>query len=709
MINYVNGAVQNANAVNALRTSITRISDKYTGTVYFGFALSEIDNEKIIIDVLIVTKEKGILAIKFSTGNKNSDSEQSDKVYILLRNLLMKSKRLRDKRDLAIDINSIIVTLDTTEAGDGIISIDRFNEYFGNLDEFNDEYYEALNEALDKIVSAKPKKLRSNIHKEGSYGSIIKNIERQIANLDEWQKEAAYEIPDRPQRIRGLAGSGKTIVLALKAAYLHFNYPDEDIAVTFYSRSLYEQFKKLINEFYMQYSDGVRADFSKIHLLHAWGSKSELGLYSFVADKLNQQVYSYNEAIMKYGSADAFKGICKELLNNMSVCSPENMRLFDHILIDEAQDLPSEFFKIAIRLFKDQNKKRLVFAYDELQTLNQNTMPSLDEMFGVDSEGNSIVEIGNESENEPKTDIVLPICYRNTKWALSIAHALGFGVYRENVKQPLVQFFEDLDVWKKIGYRVAGGNLDYGKEVTLVRDKSPEYFETLLTSSDAVQVHEPFATKEQEYAWIVNQIKKNIEEDELEPDDILVIFPNAWEAKNHYAAFRKVLIAAGISSIMPSVNVDRDTFSQTGSITCTHIYRAKGNEKPMVYLADAEYGCLQSEIVQARNVLFTAITRSRAWIRISGIGNGMDRIKKEIEKCQRNDYALKINIPPKEEIRALNLLNKGNKNEEQKIKKVENAADALIEALRDSGINTSDIPQINDLIDLLSKKKRTEK
>lgn len=29
MINYVNGAVQNANAVNALRTSITRISDKY--------------------------------------------------------------------------------------------------------------------------------------------------------------------------------------------------------------------------------------------------------------------------------------------------------------------------------------------------------------------------------------------------------------------------------------------------------------------------------------------------------------------------------------------------------------------------------------------------------------------------------------------------------------------------------------------------------
>ena len=61
-----------------------------------------------------------------------------------------------------------------------------------------------------------------------------------------------------------------------------------------------------------------------------------------------------------------------------------------------------------------------------------------------------------------------------------------------------------------------------------------------------------------------------------------------------------------------------------------YTYIAKGNEKPMVYLADAEYGCLQSEIVHARNMLFTAITRSRAWIRIAGVGNAMELIEKEI-------------------------------------------------------------------------------
>lgn len=66
-------------------------------------------------------------------------------------------------------------------------------------------------------------------------------------------------------------------------------------------------------------------------------------------------------------------------------------------------------------------------------------MPSLKEMFGVDENGNDLVEVGNEKEGEPKTDILLPICYRNTKWALSIAHALGFGIYRK-ADRPLVQF-----------------------------------------------------------------------------------------------------------------------------------------------------------------------------------------------------------------------------------------------------------------------------
>src|SRR5262249_59142237 len=54
--------------------------------------------------------------------------------------------------------------------------------------------------------------------------------------LDRWQKRGAIESPDGPQRIRGLAGSGKTVILALKAAYFHALHPDWRIALTFQTR-----------------------------------------------------------------------------------------------------------------------------------------------------------------------------------------------------------------------------------------------------------------------------------------------------------------------------------------------------------------------------------------------------------------------------------------------------------------------------------------
>ena len=62
-------------------------------------------------------------------------------------------------------------------------------------------------------------------------------------------------------------------------------------------------------------------------------------------------------------------------------------------------------------------------------------------------------------------------------------------------------------------------------------EASPTYFKDLLDKDDAVLV-ERFDNCIQEYKWVSEQIKKNIEEDELDPDDILVIFPDTYYAKS---------------------------------------------------------------------------------------------------------------------------------------------------------------------------------
>ncbi|WP_322923101.1 DEAD/DEAH box helicase [Paenibacillus campi] len=711
MLHAINGEKKNIAAVQSFQILFQELSSKYEGTIYYGFALSEIDNSRIIVDVLIVTKEKGILALNFSSGDAQQDINNVDRIYVLMRSLLEKNSRLRERRELAIPINIINYVINSNDIPHGYeeeyVTQKQFMSFFENkLTPFNSKYFEALNESLDKVVSAKPKKSRNNIQNMSSLGAKIKEIELELANMDRWQRQAAYELPRKPQRIRGLAGSGKTVVLALKAAYLHFTEPEADIVVTFYTRTLYQQFRSLIQEFYQQYSSNNKVDFDKVHILHAWGTLSEPGVYSSVANEIKANIYTYKQATSEFGKDFAFKGACEYVLSHMEMNRVKNVPMYDYILIDEAQDMPPTFFKLMYKLFKTSDKN-LVYAYDELQNLSKSSMPSLKEMFGTDEQGNALVEIKNsEDPTQPKTDIILPVCYRNSKWVLTIAHSLGFGVYR-NKKEPLVQFFKDLEVWNEIGYEIVEGELEFNHFVKLKRKReaSPQYFERLLTPAEAVWVTDSFENKDEEYKWVSQQIKKNIEEDELDADDILVIFPDTTNSYSNYEKLEKFLRMAGIDSIMPGKNVDRDTFTLKNHITCTHIYRAKGNERPMVYLLDGEYGARNRDLINVRNTLFTAITRSRAWVRISGVGIGMEEIKQEIHRCIAKEYCLEINIPKEHEIEKLNLLNRDiNKENEKTISNAERSASDLIGLIRSGRISIYDIPQLKDLAHLLESK-----
>ncbi len=55
------------------------------------------------------------------------------------------------------------------------------------------------------------------------------------------------------------------------------------------------------------------------------------------------------------------------------------------------------------------------------------------------------------SQEKQKQDVVLNTCYRNSRPILASAHALGFGIYRD---QGLVQMFDESQLWLDI----AGSN-----------------------------------------------------------------------------------------------------------------------------------------------------------------------------------------------------------------------------------------------------------
>lgn len=631
------------------------------GTIYLGYPVLATADDRVEVDALLVSQEHGLIAFRFADAIPSSDDDwhalsvQQDRLYNTLESHLSRHDSLRKGRKFDVEIGT--VTVFGADPGSPTITTEATFATFESLpeiirahDALTLERYKNLEAALQRVTTIRPAKKRADVKNDTSRGATMKVIEQGIANLDFWQKKAAIETPEGPQRIRGLAGSGKTIVLALKAALLHAQNDTWTIAVTFSSRALYQQFEDLVKRFAFAHMDDL-PNAKRLMILHAWGSRSREGIYTQIADALGVQPHSYRSAEAKFGRDHEFEGACNELLElaQARTITP----IFDAVLIDEAQDLPAAFFQLVYLFTKEP--KRIVWAYDELQKLDETEMASITELFGATATGEPVVNIINR-ENEPRRDIVLPVCYRNTPWALATAHAIGFGIYRE---PSLVQHFEDPALWEDIGYQINAGSLNLGSWVELERSSlsSPTYFLDRLTSQDAVVLKGDFGDESAQDEWVAKQILDDTGPGELELDDILVVLPSAYTSKKRYARLARTLAEYDIPSHLVGVNNSRDEVFIPGSVAVAHIYRAKGNEAPMVYVLDSQYAGVAFDEVSRRNTIFTAITRSKAWVRICGYGAAMTKISVEVKKVMDADFKLKFKIPTSTDMAEMRRVN----------------------------------------------------
>lgn len=683
--------------VIALRLADELQSVASEGTVYLGYPVLATADDRVYIDALLVSAEHGLVAFQIAEGIPSTTTEwdacidDQDRLFSVLDSHLGRHTELRRGRHLAVDIHTVTVFPDrvnppsrVSESGD-YCSIEEVPSLVRSFSGLEGSLARSLQAALQRVTTIKPAKRRSSVIRPDSRGAILKRIEKGIANLDKWQKQAAIETPEGPQRIRGLAGSGKTIVLALKAAYLHAQHPDWRIAVAFQSRALYQQLEDLVTRFTFEHSND-KPDFDRLQLLHAWGASNRDGVYRQIARSMKAPYRDFNYAVSSYGRDEAFAGVCRELLELSSVS--DDPPIFDAVLIDEAQDLPVEFFKLVYRFTKEP--KRIVWAFDELQNLSDAAMPATDELFGTTPSGDSLVSL-EETSGEARRDIVLPVCYRNPPWALATAHGIGFGIYREG---GLVQHFDDVELWADIGYRVVAGRLVAGRRVELERAPAsyPDYFPELLTPDDSVVI-QSFGSEAEQDSWIADQIHTNLSQDELQHDDILVVLPDAYTSKRRAARFSRVLARRDIQSHLAGVATSVDQVFVPESVAIAHIFRAKGNEAPMVYVVDSQYGARPANIVSRRNTLFTAVTRSRAWVRICGWGEPMDDIRAEISRIQEKGFRLDFKIPSTAELAKLRRIHRErSQSEVEEIERHTRSLSEALEALDRGELELHDLP-----------------
>ena len=689
-----------------------------SGKLFIGYPIVRAPEGPRPIDALLVSPDQGIVVFDLVEGSDLGDyGSRQDAAANILEAQLKLHEKLVKRRTLRIEIHALSFAPDipadqlTEDSADYPIADNNTLETalshccWNNQDRAN--VYEIALSAIENISTIRTSNRRAAA-RSNSRGAKLKYLEESIATMDREQGRAVVETVDGVQRIRGLAGSGKTIVLALKAAYLHIQHPQWRIAVTFHTRSLKEYFRRLISRFCLGYA-GEEPDWTHMRILNSWGVPSaghDDGLYLEFCRTHDIEYLDFDLAKQRFGSGGAaFEGACHRAFEQFRE-SGSSQPLYDAILIDEAQDLPDAFLQICYMLLDDTH--RLVYAYDELQNLSGEAVSTPEKMFGEDPKGNPRVRLDTDG-----SDIILKTCYRNCRPVLVTAHALGFGIYRHQAdgqNTGLIQMFDNAPLWQDIGYEVLAGELSDGSEVTLARsgDTSPKFLEEHSDIDDLVQFC-CFESQTRQREWVANEIKKNLDDDELRYNDIVVINPDPLTTRTRVGPIRNRLLQLGIKSHVAGVDTSADEFHHKDgdSVTFTGIYRAKGNEAGMVYVINAQdcHGTGQN-LASIRNRLFTAITRSKAWVRVVGVGPKMEAIKAEYNSVRDRDFKLSFTYPTSKQRKQLWLIHRDMTNRESdrihKYKREQNNLDNLASDLQSGRVHKEDL-NAQELLEKLEK------
>lgn len=505
---------------------------------------------------------------------------------------------------------------------------------------------------------------------EDTKGMIYSRVKNKLYDLDIQQENIAKSIPPGPQRIRGIAGSGKTILICQKAAIMHLRYPEWKIGVVFFTQSLYDNIIKTIDMYLKAFSNGEvsYSEDSNLKVLHAWGRKKKNGFYKEVANRNNCRFRNPNDIKSECGKAlelnNSINYISKKLLEEKD----GNLeQIFDAILIDEGQDLVGDesfkyngmqsFYYMAYKSLKpikaDSKLRRFIWAYDELQSLSDKKIPSSEEIFG-----DSTLVTGKYKGGINKSEIMRK-CYRTPHHILTAAHAIGMGFFRD---EGLISSYTRKDEWENIGYKVLSGDFTKeGNEITLHRpiENSPNPI-TEFYKESCIE----FNTFNSEYDML-NELARNIKDDidnqGLNPSrDILIInLKESYGSKYLQEEIGKYLNKEEISFYIPSYETVNEfkydwrkakpeVFWMDGAVTISQIGRAKGNEAPMVYIIGLDEIAINESSIKHRNKLFTALTRAKCWVKLMGVGSYS--LYEEIEKAIKSNgtFTFKFSRPKKD-------------------------------------------------------------
>ena len=352
-----------------------RDGDVYSGNsdiiLYAGWPkVKDYDGRTHSADLTIFGRDHGIKLVKISLSDHAKDvlkdSQSISQAAASTESLMSKSLALKKRRRLIFDVIPVVYAPNLPE--------DDLKDEEVELVHSEAELLHVLQEESGRLTSDQRAEVQAIIEGAKALGQLseiedddqlhpvaraFRDLEAVIYNFDATQRSVALTAIRGPQRIRGLAGTGKTVILAMKAALAHIENPEAKILITYYTRSLRDIIERLITRFHRHFAE-VDPNWDNVHVRHGWGRKNVPGVYRDASIREGLAPRTYSDV---RGVSDPFGAVCRDLINSGRL-KPH----YDVILVDEGQDFPDSFYQMCFFLAKGRrDQKQIIWAYDELQ------------------------------------------------------------------------------------------------------------------------------------------------------------------------------------------------------------------------------------------------------------------------------------------------------------------------------------------------------
>lgn len=216
--------------------------------------------------------------------------------------------------------------------------------------------------------------------------------DRVLAVMDLHQEQLARSLGDGHRIVRGVAGSGKTLILAFRAEYIA-RAANKPVLVLCYANGIAGRLEAVMQE------RGV-GESVQVSTFHSWCFRM-LRTYGIPAPS-EKEMPAYEERL-----AESVRRVT-EAVEKGQIPGGQ----YEAVLIDEAHDFEPQWLALAAKIV-DPDKRSLLIVYDDAQAIYKGRKRPVWSHLGIDARGKTTV---------------LKINYRNTSQILSFAKRFAADV-----------------------------------------------------------------------------------------------------------------------------------------------------------------------------------------------------------------------------------------------------------------------------------------